>query len=157
MRSVRAVCISNCSRPSPPIVLPYFVPLMASHPSLKQSRTQYLAVPVVSNYAFQTLLQFQYLRHKLDGGDTWHWTHRLPSGSSIHYFSALHHSRFKMAITAGLGGVGFKSMVMGEAITAGTSPPVQKPLVMSPSTVGEDLFSIKKYLYINIAPPLQHI
>jgi hypothetical protein len=37
-----------------------------------------------------------------------------------HYSSTLHHRRFKMAITAGLGGVGFKSMVMEEAITAGS-------------------------------------
>jgi hypothetical protein len=42
-----------------------------------------------------------------------------------------------MAITAGLGGVEFKSMVMGEAVMEGTSPPVHKSLVMSPSTVGD--------------------
>ena len=36
-----------------------------------------------------------------------------------HYSSAPHHRRFEMAITAGLGGVGFKSMVMRGAITAG--------------------------------------
>ena len=37
-----------------------------------------------------------------------------------HYSSAPHHRRFEMSITAGLGGVGFKSMVMGGAITAGS-------------------------------------
>jgi len=37
----------------------------------------------------------------------------------FHYSSAPHHRRFEMAITNGLGGIGFKSMVMRGAITAG--------------------------------------
>jgi hypothetical protein len=46
-----------------------------------------------------------------------------------------------MSITNGSGGVGFMSMVMGGAITAGCR------------TGGDDHFPIKKiYSYINIAP-----
>ena len=37
----------------------------------------------------------------------------------LHYSSAPHHRRFEMSITNGLGGIGFMSMVMGGAITAG--------------------------------------
>ena len=55
------------------------------------------------------------------------------------YSSAPHHRRFKMAITAGLGGVGFKSMVMGEAITAGSGTGGDgRHITAGSSTVGDE-------------------
>ena len=44
-----------------------------------------------------------------------------------------------MAITAGLGGVGFKSMVMGEAITAGSGTGGDgRHITAGSSTVGDE-------------------
>ena len=56
-----------------------------------------------------------------------------------HYSSTPHHRRFKMAITAGLGVVGFKSMVMGEAITAGSGTGGDgRHITAGSSTVGDE-------------------
>jgi len=47
--------------------------------------------------------------------DSWEWK----IGRNLHYSSTPYHRRFEMSITAGLGGVGFKSLVIGGVITAG--------------------------------------